>query len=184
MIPQEKGGFVMTTKKYVVTDKQMLVFIKRIHELETRLYKKSLNPQYILNGLQFLIEGSKTKAFSNVILIQRELNKLQGVERELLDKQRGAIQRAVIRCTKCDKGSKLSSWVFIQDVFWVLPYSCNGGGYWKDSETFLCHIRCPKCDAENYICTHPQKDKIVDLTKNYSCNINELFKTVEKSKRY
>ncbi|MCH7759209.1 hypothetical protein IID20_02545 [Patescibacteria group bacterium] len=53
------------TKEYDVTDEHKLAFNARTHELEVRFRKEGLNPRFVLNGLQMLIEGNRVKVFSD-----------------------------------------------------------------------------------------------------------------------
>ena len=57
-----------------------------------------------------------------------------------------------------------------------------GGAYWAYSQTSSCHIECPKCGIRNYICTHPEKGRLITLIDLHSFSKNNLFQEVEKEK--
>lgn len=91
-----------------------------------------------------------------------------------------AIRNTNILCAKCGKEAVLHTWKFIQDKYYVRPYSCNEGDYWTSSETKLCHIVCPGCGAENYIYNHPHCQNIVELVDSHGFNKRVLFDAVEE----
>jgi ribosomal protein S27AE len=99
----------------------------------------------------------------NLTATQHALAALKANEAELYKRQLAAIRRKFLRCSRCKKNSRLSSWSFIQGMYYVEPFSCTGGDYWLNSRTDSCHIICPKCGHDNYIYTHPDKDRIVEL---------------------
>ncbi len=61
----------MTTEKFVVEDDQMLTFYTRMWELENRFRKGNLNPKFVSDALQKMIEG---KDFPSVLKIWRTLH--------------------------------------------------------------------------------------------------------------
>lgn len=115
-----------------------------------------------------------------VVHTQRELDKLNEKKKELLEKQRVAIQRTFIECESCKKKSRLGQWTFFQEHWYTAPFSCAGGDYWNTSDVKVCHIGCPKCGAENYIYNHFQKDKIINFIEKYPFCTEELFKEVQE----
>src|SRR3989338_3214362 len=100
---------------------------------------------------------------SDIAVIERRLTTLDSEKKDLLNAKLTAIGRRIIRCISCKKSSQLRLWTFIQDHWYERPYSCSGGDTWHTSKTELCHIVCPKCDTENYIYNHPQREKIINL---------------------
>jgi len=54
--------------------------------------------------------------------------------------------RRMIGCGSCEKKSPARLWVLLQKEFYVSPYSCTGGDYWRDGEK---DIKCPKCGVWN-----------------------------------
>lgn len=106
----------------------------------------------------------------------RLAGKLNAAKEELCN----AIRNTHILCAKCGKEAALRTWKFIQDKYYVRPYSCNEGDYWVSSETKLCHVVCPGCGAENYIYIHPHCKNIVDLVNSHGFNKQALFDVVEE----
>ncbi|MDA2922140.1 hypothetical protein MYX07_02620 [Patescibacteria group bacterium AH-259-L07] len=101
----------MTTKnkKFVVTDEHKLALDRKRRELEKRFHDGVLNPRHVLNGLQFLVEGNRTKTFSydditaEWVQFYKKVFSI-GVARELSDiqlppKQKG-IDRYIISTSK------------------------------------------------------------------------------------
>ena len=95
--------------------------------------------------------------------LRREMDALNKKRDDLKNEELNAIGRKMIRCVGCGERSQLSAWIFIQDMWYVRPYSCTGGAYWRHHETRTCYMRCPKCGNEMYINNDPQRDKIVEL---------------------
>ncbi|MBI1957508.1 MAG: hypothetical protein HYS44_03590 [Candidatus Niyogibacteria bacterium] len=105
----------------------------------------------------------------------------EGEIRRLQKQKHAALRRTLITCEYCKKASPLSSWGFIQDHFYVAPYSCTEGDYWGETDVECCHLICPKCSQENYIYNHPQRKKIVRLTKQIpSFEWDQLFREVRE----
>ena len=69
--------------------------------------------------------------------IQKQISKL---EKQLVTVYRNT----KIKCDHCKKFSKVKDIVFIENYFYIRPYSCTGGDYWtfNDKESDLL---CPKC---------------------------------------
>ena len=121
---------------------------------------------------------------SNLVVVQNKLNRLENERKRAREEQRDIIRRSLIRCTVCRKQSRLFSWTFIQDKYYVEPYSCTGGDYWLNSETRGCHLVCPKCSGEIYLYNHPQRDRVVELVDSHHFSKKELFsKVMERAKR-
>jgi hypothetical protein len=117
----------------------------------------------------------REKAFAR---IERRIEKLEQEIIDLQNKKLEIIKAAYITCKKCNKKSRLGSWSFIQNMWYVPPYSCTGGDYWNNHETKTCHLVCPKCEAENYIYNHPQKELILELTDGNKFSKAEIFAKV------
>lgn len=116
---------------------------------------------------------------SSLAVAERKLENLEQRHRHALDEKLQAIRRSVITCAKCKQGSQISSWIFIQNHYYVEPYSCTGGAYWIASETEVCHIICPKCGTRHYIYNDLQRDKIVQLVDDGKFFKNDIFDKVE-----
>ncbi len=86
-----------------------------------------------------------------------------------------AARRSFILCIHCNKKSVLSSWTFIQNHWYEKPHGCLGGDNWWSSKKECCHISCPKCEKQNYLYNHPQKEKIVKILNDFRFNEEELF---------
>lgn len=113
-----------------------------------------------------------------ITTLQRQLDKLDNDRVEVLKQKLQAIQRVLVMCVKCRKKSRLGTWSFIQERWYVEPYSCAGGDYWNYSKTETCDITCPKCGVENYIYNHPQRNKIVELVDGHHFSTTDIFKEV------
>lgn len=63
--------------------------------------------------------------------------------KETIDEmRRKAIGRKKLKCGSCGKATEIGKLTYIQTRWYVQPYSCNGGDYWKDGEG---QYDCPKC---------------------------------------
>ncbi|MBI2676650.1 MAG: hypothetical protein HYX21_01675 [Candidatus Yanofskybacteria bacterium] len=116
-----------------------------------------------------------------ITTLQRQLDKLDNDRVGVLKQKLQVIQRILVKYVKCHKKSRLGTWSFIQDRWYVEPYSCTGGDYWNYSKTETCDIVCPKCNSENYIYNHPQKDKIVELVDGHHFSTANIFKEVTEN---
>ena len=98
------------------------------------------------------------------------------VTEEQLDKQIEELkaQREELRknktwqCPKCKKRTKIDKLGLLTDQYYVEPYSCTGGDYWKDSGEFF--ISCPKCEREIRLYknqTAEGYDKAYNVAKEY-----------------
>lgn len=116
-------------------------------------------------------------------VVQDKLDRLENKRKRVKEEQRDVIRNSLIRCMMCSRRSRLSSWVFIQDQWYVRPYSCTDGDYWSPSATEVCHIVCPKCSKENYLYNHSQRDRIVELIDSHQFAKTDLFKEVEERRR-
>lgn len=112
---------------------------------------------------------------AKIVALQEALK----VERENL---REAIRNAFILCALCKKRSRLFSWVFIKDLYYEYPQG-HTGGHWVAMETRNCHIVCPKCGAEIYICNYQWREKLLGLVDSYRFNRAELFDAIKERQR-
>ena len=120
---------------------------------------------------------------SNLAVVQGKLDRLEDERKKVREEWRDIIRRSFINCTKCGKQSGLFSWTFIQDQYYIEPYSCTSGDYWLNSKTECCHVVCPKCGEEIYLYNHPRRDKIVELVDSRHFGKSELFQKVEERAR-
>lgn len=118
---------------------------------------------------------------ATITTLQHRLDKLDHDRVGTLKQKLQVIQRVLVKCVKCRKKSRLGTWSFTQGRWYVEPYSCTSGDYWKYNGTETCHIVCPKCGDENYIYNHPQKDKIVELVDCHHFCTEEIFKKVTQN---
>lgn len=109
------------------------------------------------------------------VKINRDIAKLEKLVEKLKEKKKLIIRNYFIWCDKCGRRSVLGRWKFIQDMFYIKPYSRNEGGYWKNSPIENCYIVCHNCTSENCIYNHAQKEKILYLLKNNHFSKEELF---------
>jgi hypothetical protein len=120
-----------------------------------------------------------------VTKIQKIADRIAALQEELKTERenlRDAIRNSLVFCTCCNKKSKLIWWRFLQDMYYNSPQG-HEGGYWSPMETRCCHIKCPKCGAEIYICIYPEKDRLINLIDSYKFNKADLFYLVEQRKR-
>src|SRR3989344_5523989 len=111
--------------------------------------------------------------------INKLLAEQERIKSDLTDRLLAALRRTFLRCSECGRESQVSSWVFIQDHWYVPPSGCTEGAYWKSRKANTCHLRCPKCGQENYICHHPQIDKILMLAEHW-VGKQGIFKQVKE----
>jgi hypothetical protein len=53
-----------------------------------------------------------------------------------------ALRRKMLTCGFCGKRHRVSRLTLIQTHFYIEPYSCTGGDYWKPGEK---QYECPSC---------------------------------------
>ncbi len=102
----------------------------------------------------------------------------------LLQRRLDFVRSYLVECTKCHARNPLSTWAFIQELFYVAPYSCNGGDYYLRSEIRVCHIICPACGHENYLHNHPAREEIIRLIgkeHRYAASEEIFVRTDERS---
>lgn len=86
-------------------------------------------------------------------------------------------------CRKCKIPLPINKVTFLRSIYHVPPRGCNEGDYDVPQKTEVCHIECPECNYENYICTHPQKEAILYLEEQLGeYKFESLFKE-KKDKR-
>ncbi|MFA5997215.1 MAG: hypothetical protein WC791_01865 [Candidatus Paceibacterota bacterium] len=86
------------------------------------------------------------------------------------------IRKAVIKCSYCEKGSRLGKWDFIQKYWRPLPsvvvYT------YKQYPDLNCQIVCPLCNARNTIFSHRQQKQLSRLLGHPEIKREEIFNTV------
>lgn len=113
----------------------------------------------------------------NSATIEKSIVRLETQKNKLRQKQLELLKKQMLQCMHCRKRSQVGAWTFIQDQWYVEPFSCNEGDYYKDTKTECCHLFCPKCESANYIYNHPKKEMIVQLADNPPGKYN-IFKAV------
>lgn len=68
---------------------------------------------------------------------------------KLLDESKS---RSRVRCDHCGKTTVVSALTYIQTHFYISPYGCTSGDYWKEGEG---QFECPKCGRENRLYDRP-----------------------------
>lgn len=116
---------------------------------------------------------------SKLTIVEKTLADLQTKTEKMLKMKLEIVQNRRITCGSCNKTSRAKEWIFIQRMWYVEPYSCNGGDYWRPYEPETCCIACPKCKNQNYIYNHKQKPKILNLLK-YGFLKSKVFKEIKE----
>lgn len=99
-------------------------------------------------------------------IAEKRLAALKAKAREVQAEIDDERSRKRVLCHHCERRSVVGRTVYIQDHYYVEPYSCTGGDYWRESEgSFLCE----KCGYENRLIYRPE---IV--------NLKPYFRQVEK----
>ncbi len=99
----------------------------------------------------------------------------------LEDKRLHSIRHSQIRCNEkcgCGKSSEMRLWTLQQRWFWDNNTGSPNGGFWSYGEPRLDSLICPKCGYANYIHTHVQFVKIMDLREAAYDKECQIFKTV------
>lgn len=68
-----------------------------------------------------------------------------------------ALGRKTVRCGGCGKSTQIGKLTYIQTHWYVRPYSCNGGDYWKEGEG---QYDCPKCGTRNRLYNLPEMETL------------------------
>lgn len=89
--------------------------------------------------------------------IRKELTEVGSRQAELRAELDEARRRKRIKCEKCGKGTQVSKLIYVQTRWYVAPYSCTGGDYWKDGEG---QFMCPKCEHVNRLYDKPEIVKL------------------------
>lgn len=80
----------------------------------------------------------------------REINKrLDAINAEASALQKALdekMRNSILRCVWCGKGKRVSDLTLLQTHWYVQPYSCTGGDYWKRGEV---QYKCPSCGELN-----------------------------------
>jgi hypothetical protein len=97
--------------------------------------------------------------------IEKDLEAVNNTRDGLLAEQAEALGRKYVTCTTnlaykgdgCGKRTQIRNLVYIQTHFYVSPWGCTGGDFWKEGEGAF---NCPKCDYRNRLYDRPD---IMDL---------------------
>lgn len=109
-----------------------------------------------------------------IIEVEEEIRELDKKRRNLFKKLKRAIRGSFLRCPKCGKNSRISSWTFVQKSFYVVPYGCTQGDYWKKNEVETCDIVCPSGEL-TYIYNAKLKDRLISLLSHNPFEKKEIF---------
>lgn len=85
--------------------------------------------------------------------IRRRLAMLDGEVVDLNAQLDEAMRRKRIACSACGARAVVSSLTYTQTHWYVRPYSCTGGDYWKEGEG---QFDCPKCGHRNRLYNRPE----------------------------
>lgn len=128
--------------------------------------------------------GKKTdvpvgRALKRILKTEAHLAETHAKRMESLRKKKLKTIRATrITCGECGKTSNFGKFEFIQNLWYEQPHGCNGGAEWRNSETRLCHLVCPKCRTPNYIVRSVFADKVIPLIDLQGFSKSELFSVV------
>jgi hypothetical protein len=112
--------------------------------------------------------------------IDAERAKLERRLEKLDDDRLAAIGARRWRCRAagCGRTSKLSSVILVQTHWYVEPYSCSGGDYWRSGER---NLVCPKCSVRHrMINKDPRPDNFYDLSMAKQDEIEKAERPVEE----
>jgi len=91
--------------------------------------------------------------------IEKKLEAVELKREKLKAAQAEALGKKLVTCTStfqgkgCGKKSQIKNLTFIQTHYYVRPYSCDGGDYWKAEEG---QFDCPKCGHRNRLYDRPE----------------------------
>ncbi len=111
--------------------------------------------------------------------IKEKIKETEKRKKEQLLELKELIRRKIIKCPRCGKGTRLSSWTFIKKEYYVY-IDDKGNGYWKSRQAILCDIQCPKCGKKIIILGHPEKDKIISYLSP-PLRKEELFENIART---
>lgn len=80
----------------------------------------------------------------NVAAIERQIENHESTIDQLKEELHAAKGEQFYKCPHCTKRSKVNKLTLVRKNWYVEPYSCTGGDYWKFSEYA---IICGKCDT-------------------------------------
>jgi len=90
---------------------------------------------------------------NKIDILKKEIKLAADHIKELKNNLRKAYGDIIIKCEDnyvhgngCGKGTKIKNLILIQTHWYVSPYGCTGGDYWKRGE---CNFICPKCEHRN-----------------------------------
>lgn len=102
---------------------------------------------------------------------ERELRKrlaaVNATAAELCAELDGFRRRRRVLCRSCGRRTVVSALTYIQTHFYISPYSCTGGDYWKEGEG---QFDCPKCGARNRLYDRPD---VVALKRYFAAVVKE-----------
>ena len=125
--------------------------------------------------LVFKTTKKKGDLLKTVLKARKNLERIKDIEKRLYEKELTAVKKVFLLYPKCRKKSRLEAWTFIQNKYYVRPYSCNGGDYWVNEKTKMCYIKCPECAETLRIYDHPEINKIVTLVGKETYKVDKIF---------
>lgn len=85
------------------------------------------------------LELQEKKLRKRILSLEEKLSKTQQDLNTVKSKQE-------IQCGSCGNIDQIGNLIYLQDHWYVSPYSCSGGDYWREGEGgFL----CSKCGVKN-----------------------------------
>lgn len=80
-------------------------------------------------------------------MIKARLEDLEREREDLLREQAMWAEVDEVTCPKCDKATPIGDATIIEKYFYVEPYSCMAGDYWRTSHDYLYH--CKQCGGRS-----------------------------------
>ncbi len=95
------------------------------------------------------------------------MNKVEEIDKkieELREKRASLLSKTLVKCTDywghklgCGKCTQIGKLTYIQTYWYVEPYSCTGGDYWRQGEG---QFECTKCGYLNRLYKRPEVEKL------------------------
>lgn len=94
------------------------------------------------------------------------MDKIEEIDKEieeLREKKASLLSKTLVKCTSnnhgkgCDKRTQIGKLIYIQTYWYVRPYSCAEGDYWKEGEG---QFDCIKCGHRNRLYKRPEIEKL------------------------
>jgi rubrerythrin len=102
---------------------------------------------------------------------KKRLEELRAEIDQIRARNKKAKARKMLTCGWCGARRRVSSLKLIQTYFYIEPYSCTGGDYWKEGEK---QYECPSCGK---LMRDPGKDREYVLEgRQWDPKIGELAK--------